>query len=65
MFECPIGGGTCIGIPFSVSGTGVSVASASPSSLGFGNVPLNTTASLPVTITVDTGYRTEVASGSG
>ncbi len=65
MFECPVGGGTCIAIPFSVSGTGVSVASASPTSLAFGNVAINTTASQSVTITVDAGYRTEVASGSG
>ena len=30
VFECPVAGGTCIGIPFDVSGAGVSVASASP-----------------------------------
>ena len=45
VFECPIAGGTCIGIPFSVSGTGVSVASASPNPVSFGNVPINTTVS--------------------
>ena len=65
MFECPVVGGTCIGIPFNVSGTGVSAASASPSSVSFGNVPINTTASRTVTINVDAGYATQVASGSG
>ena len=40
-------------------------AGASPASVNFGGVPINTTASRDVTITVDAGYRTEVASGSG
>src|SRR6185295_3888377 len=40
-------------------------ASASPSSVAFGNVPINTTQTRDVTITVDAGYRTEIASGSG
>ena len=65
VFECPVVGGTCIGIPFNVSGTGVSLASASPNPVSFGDVPINTTATSTVTITVDAGYRTEVASGSG
>jgi hypothetical protein len=65
VFECPIAGGTCIAIPFNESGTGISVASASPANIPFGNVPVNTTVTQTVTITVDTGYRTEVASGSG
>ncbi len=65
VFECPIIGGTCIGIPFNDQGTGVSTASASPGTVNFGNVPINTTATQNVSITVDTGYRTEVASGSG
>ena len=65
MFECPVVGGTCIGIPFNVSGNGVSTASASPNPVDYGNVPINTTATSTVTITVDAGYRTEVASGSG
>jgi hypothetical protein len=65
VFECPIAGGSCIPIPYSVSGTGVSAASASPSSVGFGNVPVNTTATRDVSITVDAGYRAQLASGSG
>ena len=40
-------------------------SSASPNPVNFGNVPINTTVSSTVTITVDSGYRTEVASGSG
>jgi hypothetical protein len=40
-------------------------SSASPPNVDFGSVPINTTATRSVTITVDSGYRTEVASGSG
>ena len=40
-------------------------AGGSPAGVNFGGVPINTTASRDVTITVDAGYRTEVASGSG
>src|SRR4030095_2564680 len=65
VFECPVAGGTCIAIPYSVSGTGISVASASPSSVAFGDVPLNTTVTRDVSITVDAGYATQIASGSG
>ena len=65
VFECPVAGGSCIGIPISLSGTGVSFAAASPGTVSFGNVPINTSATQNVSITVDRGYRTEVASGSG
>src|SRR3954463_14224327 len=65
VFECPIAGGSCIPIPYSVSGTGVSVASASPSTVAFGNVPIDTTASRDVSITADAGYQIQLASGSG
>ena len=65
VFECPVAGGTCIGIPVSLSGTGVTAASANPASINFGSVPINTTVTRDVTLTVDAGYRTEVASGSG
>src|SRR5215218_3852094 len=65
VFECPVAGGTCIAIPYSVSGTGVSVASATPSSVSFGSVPINTTVTRDVSITADAGYRIELASGSG
>ncbi len=65
VFECPIVGGSCIPINFSVQGAGVSAAAANPASIDFGNVPINTTVSQAVTITVDTGYRTEIASGRG
>src|SRR3954469_6237199 len=64
VFECPVAGGSCIAIPYSVSGTGVSTASATPSSVAFGNVPLNTTASRTVTLTVDAGYRFSGGSGT-
>ncbi len=65
VFECPVAGGTCIGIPFNLSGTGVSVAAAAPASLDFGAVSLSATKTLPSTITVDAGYTVQVASGSG
>ncbi len=65
VFECPIAGGLCIGIPFDVSGTGVSVAAASPSAVDFGQVSLGATKTTPVTITADTGYTVQLASGSG
>ena len=39
--------------------------SASPNPVEFGDVPVNTTVTRDVTITVDAGYRTELASGSG
>ena len=58
-------GGTCIGIPVSLQGSGVSIRSANPTSINFGAVPINTTVSHDVAITVDAGYRAEVASGSG
>ncbi len=65
VFECPVGGGSCIPIPFSVSGTGVSVAFAAPAAVNYGNVPINTTVTQGVTITVDTGYQVALATGSG
>ncbi|MBZ5559423.1 MAG: choice-of-anchor D domain-containing protein, partial [Acidobacteriia bacterium] len=65
VFECPIVGGSCLGIPYDVTGTGISTRAASPAGVNFGNVPINTTVAQPVTITVDTGYRVEIASGSG
>ena len=40
-------------------------AAASPSSVAFGDVPVNTTVTRDVSITVDAGYRTQLASGSG
>jgi hypothetical protein len=44
---------------------GAQASGASPSSAAFGYVPLNTTVTRDVTITVDAGYRTSVASGTG
>ena len=65
VFECPIAGGSCIGIPFTESGTGVSVAVANPPGIDFGGVPINTTAALHTTLTVDAGFSVQFASGSG
>src|SRR4051812_22663871 len=65
VFECPVAGGSCIAIPYTVTGTGVTTAKADPASVDFGNVPVNTTVTRDVTITVDAGYATQLASGSG
>jgi hypothetical protein len=65
VFECPIAGGSCIAIPYAVSGSGFSVAGANPTPVAFGKVQLNTTVTRDVTITVDAGYGTTVASGTG
>src|SRR5438874_2325016 len=42
-----------------------SAGSASPSTVAFGDVPINTTVTDDVSITVDAGYQVELASGSG
>src|SRR4029077_244564 len=63
VFECPVHGGTCINIPVHFVGSGVSVAGASPASFDFGSVPLNTTVSKGVVVTIDSGYAFSGASG--
>ena len=65
VFECPVVGGSCLPINIAVQGVGVSAAAASPASIDFGNVPINTTVSRDVTITADAGYRISLASGTG
>jgi large repetitive protein len=62
--ECLPDGITCNwSDPVHVTGTGVSAFAVSPSSLSFGNVPINTTATLPLTVTADTGYEVHQVSG--
>src|SRR5205814_1081300 len=65
VFECPTGGGSCIAIPFDLSGSGVSVAETRRASGRVGDVPLDTTVTRDESMTVDTGYEVELASGSG
>ena len=65
VFECPVAGGSCLPIPFTEQGSGVSAASADPSSLDFGSVPINTASTKSVTITADSGYTISLASGGG
>jgi hypothetical protein len=65
VFECPVLGGTCLPIGIQVAGSGVSVAAANPAIVDFGLVPLDTTVTESVSITVDTGYSVQIASGSG
>ncbi len=65
VFECPIAGGSCLPINVAVQGNGVSAAAANPSSIDFGNVPLNTTAKRTISFTPDAGYKISIASGTG
>src|SRR6185503_6961686 len=65
VFECPVAGGTCIPLTYSVTGRGVVMATANPSTVEFGSVPINTTVTRDVSITVDAGYAVQLASGSG
>lgn len=55
--ECLAGGGACHNVPFTVDGSGVYVSAVSPSSVHFGAVPLHTTVTADVTVTIDGGYR--------
>src|SRR6266542_2809161 len=64
--ECPlVGTASCIDIPVSLQGSGISLAKADPASIDFGAVPLNTTASQAVTLTIDTGFQVSAFSGEG
>jgi len=63
ILECPVGGGFCGTISYTVQGKGVSVAAANPTLLDFGNVQLFTTALRNVTLTVDAGF--QIVAGSG
>ena len=58
-------GGGRICVPISVVSRTGSARAMDPSAVNFGNVPINTTVEQLVTITVDAGYRTEIASGGG
>src|SRR4051812_11285883 len=55
----------CVTLAALVLPSATQASSANPAGVAFGTVPLNTTVSQNVTITVDAGYRTELASGSG
>ena len=63
--ECPIAGGFCISVSYTVDGTSVSVLAAGSGAIDFGEVLLNTTATLHVDVTVDAGYSIQSASGTG
>jgi Bacterial Ig-like domain (group 3) len=66
-FECPIAGGSCIGIGSeTLSATTVSVASLDPTTLAFGDVALGTSKTLPIAVTLDSGYSlASLSSGDG
>jgi hypothetical protein len=57
LFECPIVGGFCRGGTLLLSATTVSVFSAHPNPVDFGNVVLGETSSMSIGYTVDAGYR--------
>ncbi|MBZ5725816.1 MAG: PEP-CTERM sorting domain-containing protein [Acidobacteriia bacterium] len=64
IFECPTGGGSCLGTGLSVSGTGYSVLAALlPAFIDFGHVPINTQETVPFQITADAGF--EIISATG
>src|SRR5260221_9341790 len=65
LFECPTGGGSCSTITVNLTGTGISVAAATPSTVDYGNVPINTSVTRDVAITLDAGYGIFGASGAG
>jgi hypothetical protein len=60
--QCPLGGGTCLADDVGLTGTGISLFAGS-SSLDFGTVLPNTTSTLAITLTVDSGYQVIAASG--
>ena len=64
VLECPVAGGFCPSITYSVTGTGVSVFAANPALVDFGNVQVDTTASRSLAITVDAGYYFNGAAGT-
>jgi len=63
--ECPTAGtGNCANLPgVELEGMAITNAAASPATLDFGSIPVNTSATLPDTITVDAGYSVESAGG--
>jgi hypothetical protein len=65
LSECPITSGACSALTYHVDGTGVSVFAAGSGNIDFGEVLLNTTATMHVDVTVDAGYALQIASGSG
>src|SRR5207237_10120546 len=65
VYECATGGGGCVPTDISLTGSGARQLAANPASLDFGAVPVNTTASRDVTITVDSGYYVDSANGEG
>jgi hypothetical protein len=65
LSECPVAGGSCLPIDVAVQGVGVSAATATPASIDFGNVPLNTTVKRNISLKPDAGYKISTASGTG
>jgi hypothetical protein len=63
VLECPVAGGFCPSISYTVTGTPVSLLAANPPLVNFANVQVNTTASRNVTITIDAGYYFNGANG--
>lgn len=57
-------GFTTVALAIGFSGQ-ASAASVAPASIDFGDVALNTKATLSMTVTVDSGYEVEIASGAG
>lgn len=57
--------GDCQSVDIPVSGAGKLDLAADPASVDFGSVPVNTTVSQTVTITVDDGFKVDASSSTG
>ena len=63
IFECPVAGGHCLSVDIPITGTGISLFKANPSSVDFGLVPINTRSTVPINLTIDSGFMVSLASG--
>ena len=65
--ECPTAaGGSCTNLPaIELQGTAITNAAANPATLDFGSIPVNTSSTLPDTITVDAGYSISTTAPTG
>ena len=65
--ECPLSGPAsfCIPVAIPLTGNGVAKGTASPSTVDFGSVLLGTTVWKPVTITINAGWTSDGATGTG
>ena len=63
LTECPVAGGACVVASLLMVGEGVLALAASPTTLDFGTVGINTSVTREVQVTVDAGYGLVTADG--